>query len=90
MKITLGTVTHPGGSRVNKTGSWRTLNKPRFLHQNCVACGVCALSCPEGCIFGTGQNTYYANEDYCKGCGICANVCPVHDIEMIPEVGEDG
>ncbi len=90
MKITLGTVTHPGGSRVNKTGSWRTASKPRFNHQACVACDVCALVCPEGCIFGTGQNTYYANEDYCKGCGICAEVCPVHDIEMIPEAGEDG
>ncbi len=89
MKITLGTVTHPGGSRANKTGSWRTASKPRFKQQACVACDVCALVCPEGCIFGTGQNTYYANEDYCKGCGICAQVCPVHDIEMIPEAGED-
>ena len=86
MKITLGTVTGPGGSRANKTGSWRT---PRFLQKNCVGCGVCALSCPEGCIFGTGQNTYYANEEFCKGCGVCANSCPVHDIEMIPEVEED-
>ena len=89
MKITLGTVTHPGGSRVNKTGSWRTSVKPRFLHKHCIACDVCALSCPDGCIFGTGQNTYYANEDFCKGCGICASVCPVHDIEMIPEATED-
>ena len=89
MKITLGTVTHPGGSRVNKTGAWRTSVKPRFLHKSCIACDVCALSCPEGCIFGTGQKTYYADEDFCKGCGICANVCPVHDIEMIPEEAED-
>ncbi|HUV52116.1 MAG TPA: 4Fe-4S dicluster-binding protein [Dehalococcoidia bacterium] len=89
MKITLGMVTPSGGSRANKTGAWRTAVKPRFLQKNCIACDVCALSCPEGCIFGTGQKTYYANEDFCKGCGICASVCPVHDIEMIPEGGED-
>jgi len=89
MKITLGTVTRPGGSRANKTGAWRTAGKPHFLQKNCIGCDVCALSCPEGCIFGTGQKTYYANEDFCKGCGICANVCPVHDIEMIPEEAED-
>jgi pyruvate ferredoxin oxidoreductase delta subunit len=89
MKITLGTVTHPGGSRANKTGAWRTAGKPRFLQKNCIGCDVCTLSCPEGCIFGTGQRTYYANEDFCKGCGICASVCPVHDIEMIPEEAAD-
>jgi pyruvate ferredoxin oxidoreductase delta subunit len=90
MKMTLGVVARPGGSRANKTGSWRTANKPRFLQEKCVGCGLCSLSCPEGCVFGTGQNTYYANEDFCKGCGICASVCPVHDIEMIPEAKDDG
>ena len=89
MKITLGTVTPPGGSRVNKTGAWRTSVKPRFLQQKCVACNLYAMCCPEGCVFGTGQRTYYANEDFCKGCGICASVCPMHDIEMIPEAAED-
>jgi len=89
MKLTLGTVTPPGGSLVNKTGSWRTANKPRFLHQNCTACGMCAMHCPEGCIYGEEENTYYNDEDYCKGCGICARMCPVKDIEMIPEEAED-
>lgn len=90
MKITIGGVAPPGKSRVNKTGAWRTGEKPRFRHEKCVACDVCALSCPEGCVFGTGQNTYYANEDFCKGCGICASVCPVGDIEMVLEASEDG
>ena len=89
MKITLGTVTVPGGSRVNKTGSWRTSVKPHHLHLKCTACDMCALNCPEGCVYGDGKNTYYADEDYCKGCGICARVCPVQDIEMIPEAAED-
>ncbi|MBZ5503536.1 MAG: 4Fe-4S binding protein [Acidobacteriia bacterium] len=46
---------------------------------------MCTLSCPEGCIFGTGQRTYYANEDFCKGCGICAKECPKEAITMVQE-----
>ena len=72
MKLTLGTTTGPGGSLVNETGSWRTAQKPRFLQQNCIACEMCALHCPEGCIYGEGENTYHNDERYCKGCGICA------------------
>lgn len=85
MKMTLGAVARPGTSRANKTGSWRTSRRPLYLHVNCTACHLCALSCPEGCITGTGKNLYCPNYDYCKGCGICSTVCPVHDIEMIAE-----
>ena len=89
MKLTLGTVCPPGQSLVNKTGSWRTLSKPRFIHENCTACNMCALHCPEGCIYGEEENTYHNDEAYCKGCGICAQICPANDIEMIPEEAED-
>ncbi len=89
MKLTLGNVTKPGESPINETGSWRTAHKPRFLQQNCIACDMCALHCPEGCIYGEEENTYINDERYCKGCGICAWICPKDDIEMIPEVAED-
>ena len=89
MKLTLGTVSPPGESLVNKTGSWRTRSKPHFIHENCTACNMCALHCPEGCIYGKEENTYINDETYCKGCGICARICPVNDIEMIPEEAED-
>jgi pyruvate ferredoxin oxidoreductase delta subunit len=89
MKLTLGRVAQPGESLVNETGSWRTASRPRFLQQNCIACDVCALHCPEGCISGEEENTYYSDQRYCKGCGICAWICPKDDIEMIPEVAED-
>lgn len=85
MKITLGGVGQPGTSLDNKTGSWRVNLRPSFLHVTCTACTLCALSCPEGCIYGKGRNTYYPDYDYCKGCGNCANVCPVDDIEMVSE-----
>ena len=69
-----------------KTGSWRTGQRPEFLQETCTDCGLCAMMCPEGVIFGDGRNTYWADLDYCKGCGICAQICPVHDIEMEAEV----
>lgn len=85
MKITIGGASLPGTSRENKTGSWRVNSRPHFLHKTCTACNLCALSCPEGCIYGQGRSTYYSDLDYCKGCGNCAAVCPVKDIEMVPE-----
>jgi 2-oxoacid:acceptor oxidoreductase delta subunit (pyruvate/2-ketoisovalerate family) len=75
----------PGSSRKNKTGSWRTGTKPKFLQKKCVACKMCLLVCPEGCISGDKKNTYHCDYSYCKGCGNCVAVCPVKDIEMVGE-----
>ena len=85
MKLTIGGVSQPGTSRENRTGSWRVNSRPNHLHKTCTACDLCALSCPEGCIYGKGRNTYYSDLTYCKGCGNCADVCPVDDIVMVPE-----
>ena len=74
----------PGTSKVNKTGSWRTM-RPIFKHDTCNDCRICVLVCPDACITGS-DNVYNANLDYCKGCGICAHECPVNDIDMTPEV----
>ncbi|MFH1678125.1 MAG: 4Fe-4S binding protein [Candidatus Omnitrophota bacterium] len=78
-------ISKAGSSRKNKTGSWRTELKPKFLQVNCIACKLCVLICPEGCIDGIEKNTFNCDYDYCKGCGICADICPKQDIEMIPE-----
>ena len=75
----------PGSSKANKTGSWRTESKPKFLHKNCIACNQCAVICPENCIKGEGKNTYTCEYDFCKGCGDCAAVCPKQDIVMVKE-----
>ncbi len=73
----------PGASKKNKTGSWRSLQKPDFLQKECIACGLCKSVCPEGCIEGTEKNEYIADYSYCKGCGLCAYICPKNDIEMV-------
>ena len=86
MKITVGLVARAGTSWANKTGSWRTGIVPKFLRQKCNACDLCALACPDGCIYGEAAKDYHADMEFCKGCGICAKVCPVKDIVMEPEV----
>ena len=53
-------IAKPGSSRKNKTGSWRTESKPKFLQKNCIACRLCVLICPEGCIEGKEKNTFHS------------------------------
>jgi pyruvate ferredoxin oxidoreductase delta subunit len=75
----------PGTSKNNKTGSWRVETRPKYLQKNCIACKMCLLVCPEGCISGNEKNTFNCDYSYCKGCGICAMICPKKDIEMVKE-----
>lgn len=72
-------------AQANKTGSWRTDVKPKFLQKDCIACKMCVLICPEACVTGEGKNTYICDYDFCKGCGNCAAICPKKDIEMVKE-----
>lgn len=77
----------PGSSRNNKTGAWRVESRPKFLKTNCIACKMCLLVCPEGCITGSEKNAYASDPLYCKGCGLCAVICPKKDVEMVKEEG---
>ena len=78
-------ISKPASSMNNKTGSWRTEVRPKFLKKDCIACRMCVLICPEGCIEGKEKNTFDCDLDYCKGCGSCAVICPKKDIEMVKE-----
>jgi len=75
----------PGSSAENKTGSWRTEVKPKFLKKDCIACRMCVFICPEGIITGKEKNSFHCDYTYCKGCGNCAAICPKKDIEMVSE-----
>lgn len=72
-------------SLLNHTGSW-SLDRPVFTDE-CTACAVCALFCPEGVIARNG-NSMSVDHLYCKGCGICEVVCPVRDAIRMEEVRE--
>ncbi len=78
----------PGTTSENETGSWRMGFKPKFLQENCNACSLCALLCPEGVITGRKKKTFQTDYRYCKGCGICAEECPKKDILMVKEEEE--
>ena len=78
-------VSKAGSGSKHKTGAWRIEKKPKFLQKNCIACNMCVLICPEGCIKGKGKNTYICDYNYCKGCGNCVAICPKKDIIMIKE-----
>jgi pyruvate ferredoxin oxidoreductase delta subunit len=78
----------PGSSVSNKTGSWRTESKPKFLKKNCIACRMCVYICPEGIIKGETKNTFTCDLEYCKGCGNCVAICPKKDIIMVAEAEE--
>jgi len=81
-------VVKPCKSKGDKTGSWRTQLRPNYLQKNCIACKMCVLICPEGCVTGSEKNTFICDYNYCKGCGLCAQVCPKADIVMIKEGSE--
>lgn len=71
-------------SRGNHTGSW-SLDRP-VLTDECTACAVCALFCPEGAI-SREDGAMVVDYVYCKGCGICEVVCPVRNaigMEAVP------
>ncbi|MDD5107884.1 MAG: 4Fe-4S binding protein [Candidatus Omnitrophica bacterium] len=80
---------NPLKSKGAKTGTWRTLVRPHFLHKNCISCKLCLQICPEGCIYGKEKNTYSVDYNFCKGCGLCADICPKKDIEMVGEESKE-
>jgi 2-oxoacid:acceptor oxidoreductase gamma subunit (pyruvate/2-ketoisovalerate family)/2-oxoacid:acceptor oxidoreductase delta subunit (pyruvate/2-ketoisovalerate family) len=65
------------------TGSW-SLDRP-VVTENCTACALCALFCPEGAIVRT-NGSVAVDYLYCKGCGICEAVCPVRNAIRMEEV----
>lgn len=77
-------ITEPGNASLYKTGDWRS-QRPTYEFRRCIKCGLCALFCPEGCIYQNDEGNFEADLDYCKGCGICARECWPRVITMVEE-----
>ena len=52
---------------------------PRFITDQCIACGTCAANCPVECI--KEGDVYVIDADQCIDCGVCQENCPVEAIE---------
>ena len=81
----------PGGSTKDEKRNISNII-PVWHKENCIQCGMCALSCPHAVIRSIatvdeakgipfmGQDSLYyeilISEEDCTGCGVCANVCP--------------
>jgi 2-oxoacid:acceptor oxidoreductase gamma subunit (pyruvate/2-ketoisovalerate family)/2-oxoacid:acceptor oxidoreductase delta subunit (pyruvate/2-ketoisovalerate family) len=74
-----------GDSLHNHTGSW-SLDRP-VLTDDCTACALCALFCPEG-VISRSDGSMVIDYLYCKCCGICEAVCPVRNAIKMEEVRE--
>jgi ferredoxin len=48
---------------------------PRFITDDCVACGACEAACPEEAIH-EGDPKYIIDPEACVDCGECEEVCP--------------
>lgn len=64
-------------------------------HERCVACNLCAVSCPVGCIAlkksETSDGRWYPeffriNFSRCIFCGMCEESCPTAAIQLIPDI----
>lgn len=74
------------GQLVASNAGWRS-RWPEIALDDCNACGLCLLFCPEGALQWTAERLPVVATDWCKGCGLCARECPKQLIAMRPESG---
>ena len=51
---------------------------------NCIMCGKCARTCPEGAISQNAKGVYMIDKTKCTACGKCVEACPMHVMVLAP------
>ena len=62
-----------------------TMAHPIISEDECVGCGICVDSCPQGVLDIAGGAVAVVNEDNCIACGDCLEDCPMCAITDISE-----
>ncbi|AEB06262.1 4Fe-4S ferredoxin iron-sulfur binding domain protein [Coriobacterium glomerans PW2] len=60
------------------------MSHPVIDADECIACGVCVDSCPQG-ILEVAEIAQVTDADSCTACGSCLDSCPVGAITEIIE-----
>jgi len=79
-------------------GAPRLNNDPETGETLCIACNLCALACPEDCIYVGSENrevmeggklkkkkvltTYVFDTSRCMFCNLCSEACPTDCVEL--------
>lgn len=73
-----------GYTREYVSDNYYQLGKPIVDIDECNACGLCIIACPEGAISKYEGHVVIDYED-CRGCGLCVEPCPRDIISLIQE-----
>lgn len=61
------------------------MSRPIIDEDECIGCGICADSCPQGVLDIDDGVAKVMNEDACIACNTCLEECPTGAITEIKE-----
>jgi len=53
------------------------------IETNCLQCGLCISTCPQGCLRVANDDFIWMDRERCDACGVCVETCPSGAWEML-------